>query len=1368
MKSTVFQKSSTRAVKSSLTRFISIILISFLGAGVFAGLAAVSPNMKRVGDEYYDRQNVMDIRMLSTYGFTDEDVKAIRNTDGVSEVMASYTVDATGSVGDKDYAFRINGLSKTTDTSAPDYMNQLKMIDGRWPKNDGEAVIIRPSIGLKNIVLGSTISLDKNSNGDIPDTLDRLKYTIVGVAESPYYLSFVQGNTSVGSGMIDYVLYVPQKNFIVDGYTDMYVSVKGAKELNAFENEYFDHTDIAVERLETLAEKRQTLRHDEFQSDLAEAKKEYNDADKEADEKLGDAKLQLDEGVKTLEDAKEKYVDGVTEYHKQKADAEQQLADAEEKLNEGAKELEDAKEKYADGLADYNEQKADVGQQLADAEKKLNEGAKELEDAKEKYADGLAEYNEQKADAQRQLADAKAELEDAAEKIDDGEKELEANRNRLTSGKSELRAARGKLDNGWADYDKKINELEDGKAALAKNKETLDAVQAQYDAGAASAESAMGMTMEEIEAALPSMESQLNESKAQYETISQLAQLKAARDAYEPGTPEYDALNEQYQAALQAAGLTEEQAAELIAQLDVMKAQLDAAQEQYDQLAGLVTMKHTLAQKWTEYNAAASQIEEGEAQLADARQTLDRGEDEYSEKSAELGSAENQLSQAKDELISARRVYDEGREEYDTQKSEADTKLADAKAELDDAASEITDGEKELTEKQQEYKDKKAEADRKLTDAKAELNDAASEIAKGEKELTEKQQEYKDKKAEADRKLTDAKAELNDAASEIAKGEKELTEKQQEYEDKKLETNKDLADAKQKIEDAENKLSGLGKPKWYVLDRHMNEAFVTYEGDTERMRDLATVFPIVFFLVAALVCLTTMTRMVDEDRTLIGTFKALGYSNGKIAGRYLKYAASASLIGSMGGICVGFWLLPTIIWRAYGIVFALPKMTPAFYFGIGALSVFATVFITTLSTGIAAKNSLRESPAELMRPKAPKSGKRVFLEYVKPVWSRLTFTQKVTVRNLGLNKKRLMMSLAGIIGCTALVVTALGAKNAVRAILDEQFRDIFHYDVTIGFDEEKPSADLTSLLSDKTYFDKSTEVLHNSAEASLKDKDKDTYNIYVVSPKEAEEFTDYVTLYDPETKKNLSFTDDSAVITEKLSLNLNVGVGDTIWVKYLDNDERYPVKITGITRNYASNYVYIGKNAYKASFGETPEYNQFFAITAKNRTDDEIKTYLSEASGIGVISFTDDLLGNIRTSIKSVDNIIWILIIAAGVLAFVVLYNLTNINIGERQRELATLKVLGFYDKETYSYIFRETVILSTVGCLVGLLFGVFLYRAVVTTVEPDMLFLARDLTWQGYLGAIILMMFFTWIVNQCTKPRIRNIDMLESLKSVD
>lgn len=1212
MMSTSFQKSARRAIKSSLTRFISIALISFLGAGVFAGLAAVSPDMKRTGDEYYDKQNVMDVRLLSTYGFSDEDVEAIRKTNGVSGVMASYFVDATGTVGDKDYTFRINGLSESNNSSNANYINRLKLISGRWPQSNGEAIIIRPSIGLKNITLGSKVSLNKNSNSALSKTVGLTEYKIVGIAQSPYYLSFMQGNTSIGSGMLDYVLYVPHENFIVDGYTDVYATVKGSKNLNAFENNYTDHTDFTVERLKALAKKRQSLRYDQFQSDLNQAKQKYTDSEHDANSKLTTAKSQLDKGES------------------------------------------------------------------------------DLADAKRQYADGLVKYNNQKAEVDQKLAAVKSKLDKAGAEISRNEKELSKKQAEFSPAESKLKAAREKLDNGWADYNKKAEYLESGKAALKQNKSDLEKARAQYNAQASAAEKSTGMSVSQIEDALPSIKAKLDSSKSQYNLLSQLAGLKAARDAAKPGTPEYGASDQRYQAALQAAGLTEEQAAAQIARLDALKTQTDTAQAQYDQLTALISAKNSLAQKWAEYNAASAKISEGEAQLASAKQTLDNGETDYAGKSAELESAGKQLKGAENQLASAKRSYMSGLSEYNVQKTDAESKLSDAKAKLDSAAVKIQDGEKELIKKQREYNDKKKEADAKL------------------------------------------------------------------------------ADAKQKIEDAQKKLSDYGKPKWYVLDRDMDTSFATYDDDTKRMHDLATVFPVIFFLVAALVCLTTMTRMVDEDRTLIGTFKALGYSNGKIAGRYLKYAASASLIGSFAGVCLGFWLIPTIIWGAYRIVFALPKMTPSFYWSIAFLSIFSTVFIITLSTGIAAKKSLVESPADLMRPKAPKSGNRVFLEYVKPIWKRLSFIQKVTVRNLGLNKKRLVMTLIGILGCTALVVTAFGARNAVRTILNGQFGGIFHYNVSVGFTGKDPSAELASRLTDPSYFKKSTLVLQRSAEASLKNNGKNTYNIYVVSPKDEKDFTDYVTLYDPKSKRNMTLNENSAVITEKLSMNLNVGVGDTIMIKYLDENETHPVTITGITKNYTFNYIYIGKAAYQKAFGRAPAYDQFFAIKAGGHTNDQIKAFLSSASGLSVISFTDDLMGNIRTSIKSVNNIIWILIIAAGLLAFVVLYNLTNINIGERQRELATLKVLGFYDRETYSYIFRETVILSIIGCLLGLFGGIFLYRVVVATVEPDMIMLTRDLTWEGYLGAAILTMLFTWVVNQCMKPRIKNIDMLESLKSVE
>lgn len=1136
MRNNSFRKSSINLIKNTLTRFISIILISFLGAGVFAGLAAVAPNMTQTGDKYYDDCNVMDIRILSTYGFTDEDVQAIKDVDGVIGAMGCNNIDVTGTVNGNDYTFHINSLPETTNPSDKNYINQLKLVHGRLPEKNNEAVIIVPSTGLRGIEVDNLISLDEKSNSSFSDTINCSEYTIVGVAESPYYLFFIQGNTSIGRGAIDFVLYVPKDNFTIDGYVEVFASISGVKEVNAFGDEYFDEVNTAIKHIELLADNREALRYAKYQNEIEEVKYEYYDA------------------INQLETAKEQ----------------------------------------------------------------LSEGKEPLEGAKKDYSYGLIEYNNQKNEADQKLYEAKAQLDRANFEITSAQRELNSKREEFNLAESRLRSERVKLNNLWNDFNSKSNELNEEKNRLAQSKEILDQLQSQYDVQAASIESAIGMIIGQIEANLPQI-----------------------------------------------------------------------SNEQYDQLNLLEATNNELNQRWQEYYAASAQIEQSESQLIAAKAELDNAEREYALKSSELEYANSQLNSAENTLNDSKNKYETSLLEYNTQKSEIDLKLADAKRQLDDAA------------------------------------------------------------------------------EQIEAGEKELNEKQQEYEEKEMEANEKLPEAQQDIKEAEQKLASLGKPQWYVMDRNMNESFVSYKNDTERMRNLSTIFPIIFFLVAILVCLTTMTRMVDEDRTLIGTFKALGYSNRKIAGRYLEYAASASLIGSVIGVFLGFWIIPIIIWNAHEIVFRLPKLIPNFYFDIAFISIFTTVTIVTLSTGFAVKKSLQEVPSDLMRPKAPKNGKRVFLEYIKPIWNRMTFTQKVTIRNLGLNKKRFIMTLVGILGCTSLVVTGLGARNAVQTIVDKQFDEIFHYNATVSFNYNKPSDELISLLSNKEYFSGFTEVFLKSAEVSLEDND-DAFNTYIVSPEHEEDFIKYVSMREPGTKKELKFNETSVIITEKLAMNLNIGVGDTLKLKYFDKNDSHLVTVTDISTNYAFNYIYFGKDIYKETFGGLPEYNQFFTIIADEHNNEDIKTYLSSASGIGVVSFTNEIMGNVTTSIDSINTIIWVLIIAAGLLAFVVLYNLTNINIGERQREIATLKVLGFYDKETYSYIFRETIILSIIGCLLGLIGGIFLYQAVITTVEPTMILLTRELTWEGFLGAATLTMLFTIIVNMSLKIKIKNIDMLESLKSVD
>ncbi len=1211
IKTRAFRKSTFREVKSSITRFISLALISFLGAGMFAGLASVSPNMQTIGDKYYDSQNVMDARLVSTYGFDDADVEALKNTAGITAVMPGYTLDITASVEDKDYTLRLNSLPTSTDTQNKNYLNQLKLLEGRLPTADNEAVILRPATGLKNIQLGSTLSLKADSNKAFKDTLDQKTFTVVGIAESPYYLSIMQGTTNIGNGSIEFVVYIPESTFTLDIYTDMYVSFENAKELNSFSQDYFDKTSTTLQNLKDLALQRQTLRHDQLWADLKEGEEEYNT---------------------------------------QKLEAEQKLKDGENQLLENEAKLTQGRDDYNNGLTTFNQKKQDALQQLAEGRNQLDQAAAELKA-------GWDEVNKQK------------------EQLNSGSIQLVAARQELDAGQQELATQKEAFNQGKADF-------EAGKAQL-------QAAQDLYDQQCILFEQSSGIPQTEIENTLANLRLTQETLTAQIASLSGLASLKADLDQLDPTDPLYAETENNYLSALTAAGLTPESAGEQIALLPTYEAQKLQLATTIGQLEELIEGGKQLNQSWQLLQEKEQLIISGEAQIAAAEVTLKQGEDIYATNLKKITQGQEQLAAAEVSLTTGQEQYNSARQEFNLSESAALIQLANGEQELQLAKDELDEGERKLQEGKDEFEKQKEDANTKLAEGEAELKDARS------------------------------------------------------------------------------KLEDLGEAKWYVLDRNLNESFLTFYDDSKRMQDLSTVFPVIFFLVAALVSLTTMTRMVDEDRVLIGTFKALGYSNSRIAGRYLLYALSASLIGSILGVILGFRFLPLMIWQAYGMMFALPTFEPNFYLNLALISVFASVSVITVATGFAAKKALGETPADLMRPKAPKIGKRIFLEYITPVWKRLSFTRKVTVRNLGLNKKRLLMTLIGILGCTALVVTSFATRAAVQSLVSRQFVDIFHYDVVVGLSEDTASSDLQSRLDNKEYFENSSLVMRRSGEATLEATPEDSNSIFILAPEKSKDFQDFISLTDSHNQA-INFDDNSVVITEKLASNLQVKVGDSLMLNYLDSSKRYPVTITATTQNYTFNYVYLGKTAYENAFAEKPVFNQYLGIKAANQSDDSIKSYVSAATDAGTVSFTADMIGDIQNSMKSINNIIWILIISAGLLAATVLYNLININISERQRELATLKVLGFYDKETYSYIFKETVILSILGCFAGLIGGFFLYRAVIKTIEPDSIMFTREISWQAFVMALILIMAFTWLVNQIMKPKIRRIHMLESLKSVD
>ena len=562
-------------------------------------------------------------------------------------------------------------------------------------------------------------------------------------------------------------------------------------------------------------------------------------------------------------------------------------------------------------------------------------------------------------------------------------------------------------------------------------------------------------------------------------------------------------------------------------------------------------------------------------------------------------------------------------------------------------------------------------------------------------------------------------------------------------------------------------------PEWLVMGRDKNAGMASYTADSQRVDHIAQVFPSVFFLVAALVALTTMTRMVDDERQLIGTYKALGYTRRRITGKYLSYAALASGIGSVLGIAALGVLLPFVIMNAYAIMYYAPPGLPPIYPLIAAQSTALSMGITLLATWFSVAATLREKPASLMLPRAPKPGRRILLERAVPVWSRLSFSWKVTFRNLFRYKKRLVMTVIGIAGCTALLLTGLGLHDAINDIIDIQYGEIIHNNAVIAVDDGAGADELDELdrvLAREDLVRSSTKVFSETMLASgprAQGKRAD-----VVCPSDPAAFAQMKTLRTRTGHEDLEIPPDSALVNEKLAQELGLSVGDAIEVSHQDamgnaESEAFHIVIGGLYENYIYNYIYLNEATFAAAFGEEPELNAVYAdVTADETNRAELERLLDETGCIRTVSFNDETIDTYRTMLRSVDLIVVVLVISAAALAFIVLYNLTNINIEERIREIATLKVLGFTRHETHAYIFREVILLSLIGCLVGLALGVPLEGFVVTTAEVDQVMFGRAIHAASYVWAFALTLAFSALSMLLMLPKLSRIDMVESLKS--
>ena len=643
-----------------------------------------------------------------------------------------------------------------------------------------------------------------------------------------------------------------------------------------------------------------------------------------------------------------------------------------------------------------------------------------------------------------------------------------------------------------------------------------------------------------------------------------------------------------------------------------------------------------------------------------------------------------------------------------------------------------------------------------LIQAQSQIDSAKAEISKQEKQLDNTKKTTLDK-------INSAKAELETSRKEIEEAEAELNTQKEEFNTKIADAEKELIDAKEKVKEIEN-------PEWYILDRNQNSGYASFIQDTQSVDSLSIVFPIVFFAIAILVSLTSMTRMVEEDRTELGTLKSLGYNKAQIMFKYILYSSLACLIGGIIGLAIGLQLIPRVIWMMYSMMYTLPDFVVGLNFENSILGL-ALIFICIVGATIYASfRDLQEKPANLLRPKAPKIGKRVLLERIGFIWKRLNFSQKVTIRNIFRYKKRFLMTIIGIFGCTSLILTGFGIKDSISVILPNQYEKVFLYDFQVSLKSSIDDTQKQDVITEINSTNKIDNIVETYMVAETADHNELSEDVQIVVPQNADDLKNAINLNDINNKKEpIELPTDGVVLTNKLAQLLDVKEGDMITLDGVVTENK-EVKVSKITENYISHYIYMTKDMYKDLYGEDYETN-ILLVGADNMTEEEKekkKKKLLEGGKVSTVTLNSKIEESLDDTLSSLNYVVVILIISAGLLAFVVLYNLSNINISERQKELATIKVLGFYDKEVYKYVSRETVLLTIIGIALGLVGGYLLNYFIIGTCEINMLRFAKIINPISYLYAILITIVFTIIVNIITYFALKKIDMISSLKSVE
>lgn len=1345
-------------IRKSKSRFISILLIVALGVAFFSGIQASSPDMRYSGDAYYDESSLMDIKVVGTMGLTSDDVSSIESIDGIESAEGAWSTDVMCGEGQKQKVLHIESINDT--------VNKLDVQEGRLPEKSGEIFLDSTFASSNEYKVGDKVAL--REEGDSP-VLVTTEYTVVGTGRSPLYISFNRGNTTLGTGEVNGFGYVLPEDFDQEIYTQIYVTVHGAKGLTSYTDGYENLIAKIKDRVENIADDRCQIRlaavKADAQEEIDDAQKKLDDGKKEADEKLADAKEELDKGEKDLEDGRKEYEDGKS-----------QLEDAKTELADGKKQLEDAKTELADGknqLEDAKAQLADGKSQLESAKNQLSSSKSQLDTARSQLDDGWSQVSAAKA----QLADGQAQLDSAQKQVTSGlaeleenQKTLDENKAKLADGKAQIEAGEQQLEAAKQTLTTKQSELDQSKAEIIAGQQQIESTRTQLNAqkqqitDGLSQVSAGEAQLQDGISALESAKAQLTELQSQLEIVR--ASYNAALENPDASQEEIDILAAQVSALEEQEAAVSQQIQASEAQIESQRQQLAATRSELESgLAAVEDGLSQLSQKESELNAGREQITAGQAEIDAGWIQIQEQENTLAASKAEIEAGEQELEKGQKQLKAAKKKLNKAQKEID---SNAET-LAAGQAELDANVAKLNDNEAQYAFGLEQYNSgarQIAENEAKLTSGEQEIAENEAKLADGEKEIADNEK----KLADGEKEITDNEKKLQDAVKDLKKGEKDLADGKKEYEDAKKDAEDEIAENQQKLDDAKKELEDLEMPEWMVTDREELPEYTDYGDNADRLRNIGQVFPVIFFLVAALISLTTMTRMVEEQRTQIGTLKALGYKKSAIAAKYICYAFFATLLGSVLGMLIGEKIIPYIIITAYGIMYHNVANTISIDYqpGFALIASTASVVCTVGATLFASGKELQETPASLMRPPAPKEGKRVLLERLTFIWKHLSFSWKSTIRNLFRYKKRLIMTVFGIAGSMGLMLVGFGIQDSISDIAAIQYRELQHYDGMVIEDSDATEEEHAELFE---YMKENEQIAHCNRVQMTKisaPKGSSNISIYLFVPESLSEFARDVTLKNRITGETYELTDEGAAISEKTASLLGLKVGDMIPLK--KGDKEYKVRVAVITENYMSHYLYMTPRVYEQTFGEMPEYeNIVFTMQEDCKDDLEMAgTRILANPGALSISYTSSLASQVDRMLSTLDAVILVLIVSAGMLAFVVLYNLNNINITERQRELATLKVLGFYDGEVSQYVLRENVILTVLGIMFGAVFGILIHRYVITTVEVDAVMFGRNIKPLSFLYSGILTSIFSIVVNGVMHFKLKTIDMVESLKSVE